>query len=225
MAIGTFNEIKEHYLEIKAAIEATVDASRRPVTVIAVTKTRTTDEIRAAVDAGAADLGENRVQEYLSKRDAFEGEVRWHLIGPLQTNKVKYLKGGNVFLQSLDRIALAEEIERRLGGIDALVQVNISGEPQKSGVSPERLESFLEELSRYPGISLKGLMCIAEDADERAVGRQFETMRRLFEGTFRAGLPNYEPKYLSMGMTNDYMLAIKEGSNMVRIGTGLFGRR
>lgn len=195
------------------------------VTIVAVTKTRTVDEVNAVVKAGVCELGENRVQEFVQKRDRVNGEVQWHIIGALQTNKVKYLKGYNVMIQSLDRIALAEEIVKRLSETEALVQINISGEPQKSGIAPSHLERFLEHMSAYPSIRLKGLMCIAEDADERVVGMQFEQMRLLFEKSSAYGFPNFEPKYLSMGMSGDYELAIKEGSNMIRVGTVLFGRR
>lgn len=206
---------------------ATRAAGRRAgsVTLVAVTKTRTPDEVNAVVEAGACELGENRVQEYVRKKEDVPGHVRWHIIGPLQTNKVKYLKDGGVMLQSLDRISLAEEIAGRLGGIDALVQINISGEPQKSGIAPEQFEPFLAKMLAFPGIKLKGLMCIAENADERVIGKQFERMRLLFEKSAALDLPNYEARHLSMGMSGDYELAIKEGSNMIRLGTILFGRR
>lgn len=195
------------------------------ITLVAVTKTRTLDEVNAVVEAGACELGENRVQEYVHKKEEVAGQVRWHIIGPLQTNKAKYLKDGKVILQSMDRISLAEEITRRLGGIDALVQINISGESQKFGIAPSELEFFLGKMLAFPGIKLRGLMCIAENADERIVGRQFEQMRLLFEKSGALGLPNFEARYLSMGMSGDYELAIKEGSNMIRLGTILFGRR
>lgn len=196
------------------------------VTLVAVTKTRTPEEVARVVHSGLKHLGENRVQEFMKKRDALsETDVRWHIIGPLQTNKVKYLKDGNVFLQSLDRLSLAEEVIRRVGEMDVLVQVNISGEPQKSGVSPENLERFLSDLVPYSGLHVKGLMCIAEHTDVAVVRRQFEQMRLLFEQTERFGFPGYEAKHLSMGMSSDYEAAISEGSNMVRIGTEIFGRR
>ncbi|MDO4754678.1 MAG: YggS family pyridoxal phosphate-dependent enzyme, partial [Bacillota bacterium] len=197
----------------------------RDITLVAVTKTRTVDEVNAVVEAGASELGENRVQEFVRKRDFVQGSPRWHIIGPLQTNKVKYLKGYDVLLQSLDRVELAEEIVKRLGAMEVLVQVNISREPQKSGISPQELEPFLNGMTAFPDIKVQGLMCIAENSDESVVARQFQEMRRLFEKAESLGLPNVQAKYLSMGMSGDYELAIREGSNMIRVGTNLFGRR
>ncbi len=197
------------------------------VCLVAVTKTRTVAEAEDALRAGVLHLGENRVQEFVAKYDALSdgGNHSWHILGPLQTNKVKYLKDRSALIQSFDRLALADEIVRRLGGAEVLLQVNISGEAQKSGVDPGDVERMIEAMQSYGSIRIRGLMCIAENADLRVVGRQFERMRNIFDSTASFSYPTYSAEYLSMGMSNDYELAVQEGSNMVRIGTEIFGRR
>lgn len=225
---------------IKDRIERIKSDIGEGVTLVAVTKTRTADEAAEAVRAGVKHLGENRVQEFVSKYDIFsentagaDAEQRacerivWHILGPLQTNKVKYLRDRGALVQSFDRLALADEMVRRLGSAEVLLQVNISGESQKSGVDPDDVERILEAMQAqvYRDIRIRGMMCIAENADERVVGRQFEKMKKLFDKAADCAFPTYTAEYLSMGMSSDYALAVREGSNMVRIGTEIFGRR
>lgn len=215
-------------------IKERVDASARKtgrtksdITIVAVSKTVGIDAVGQAVEAGIRDFGENRVQEYLKKREEFSENVNWHIIGPLQSNKVKHIVNGICLLQSLDRLSLAQEIEKQCEKngteLSALVQLNIGKEPTKSGIYEEDLERFLEELSVMRRVRIKGLMAIPPAAlyadDNRPY---FIKMRRLFE-TFKQDYPQME--YLSMGMSDDFEAAIEEGSNMVRIGTAVFGAR
>lgn len=215
-------------------INERVDASakktgkkRSDVTVIAVSKTVSAQAVAQAAKHGMRDFGENRVQEYLKKREVLSDNLNWHIIGPLQRNKVKYILDGICLLHSLDRLSLAQELESQCEKngteLSALVQLNIGKEPTKSGIYEEDLERFLEELSVMRRVRIKGLMALPPAAlyadDNRPY---FNKMRRLFE-TFKDAYPQME--YLSMGMSDDFEAAIEEGSNMVRIGTAVFGAR
>ncbi len=216
-------------------IEERVDASARKtgrsrsdITIIAVSKTVDAAAVSEAYQAGIHDFGENRVQEYLKKREVLGEGYTWHIIGPLQTNKVKFvLDGGVHLLHSLDRFTLAQEIQRQcqIKGtqLSALVQLNIAKEPTKSGIYEEELEGFLEQLSGMRSIHIKGLMAIPPAAGDAGDNRQhFERMRMLFD-RYRNVYAGFE--YLSMGMSDDFEAAIEEGSNVVRIGTAVFGAR
>jgi hypothetical protein len=201
--------------------------SESDITIIAVSKTVDAISVEQAVKAGIRDFGENRVQEYMKKREALKYPVNWHIIGPLQSNKVKYILDGVFLLHSLDRLSLAREIEiqcdKKGTNLSALVQVNIAKEPTKSGVFEEDLEKLLEELSVLRRVRVKGLMAIpplalSVDDNRRYFVRMYELFRRL-----KDSYPAFE--YLSMGMSGDFEAAIEEGSNMVRIGTAVFGAR
>lgn len=200
------------------------------VTLIAVTKTIDTDRINYAIECGIRNIGENKVQEVTAKFDNIERNVNWHLIGHLQTNKVKYIIDKVALIHSVDSIGLAEEISRRAekAGLvkDILVQVNVAEEESKFGIKYEDTESFIKQLSQLSGIRVKGLMTIAPYFEDTELVRPvFRKLKEKFDTLAKANIPNVEMKYLSMGMTNDYKLAIEEGSNMVRIGTGIFGAR
>jgi len=229
----------------QAAARAGRDAGG--VTLLAVTKTRTPEEMAAAVQAGCADLGENRVQEFLEKREetqhlAEAGEnfqknrkIRWHLIGHLQTNKVKYIVDCVDLIHSLDSFRLAEEIEARAAAagrrVEALLQINAAGEAQKSGVALGEAEALaLEVARRCPHVSVTGLMAVVPIADDpEEVRGYFREVRRLFDelgarhGSGEGPLPDFAR--LSMGMTHDYEVAVEEGATIVRVGTGIFGSR
>jgi pyridoxal phosphate enzyme (YggS family) len=201
--------------------------SKNDITLVAVSKTVDAASVQRALSAGVTDFGENRVQEYLAKRALIGDSVKWHIIGPLQSNKVKYILEGVCLLHSLDRLSLAQEIQRQCQKkgthVSALVQVNIAKEPTKSGVTEEDLERLLGELSVLRSIRIKGLMAIppkatCTDENRRYFVRMYELFRR-FKGLY----PSFE--YLSMGMSDDFEAAIEEGSNMVRIGTAVFGAR
>lgn len=197
------------------------------VRVIAVTKTFGPATVRAAQAAGLLDVGENRVQEAIAKQDATDGiPVAWHLIGGLQSNKVRLAMGRFALIHSLDRINLAEELHRRLlpGGVqEVLVQVNCSDEAQKGGVMPDELPQLLDQLQALSTVRVRGLMTMAAlTADEAAQRRTFAKLRQLRDRAESAGhrLPE-----LSMGMSNDFGAAVTEGATMLRLGSVLFGAR
>lgn len=200
------------------------------VKLIAVTKTLGVEKIREAVDYGMRDLGENRVQELLEKYPVFPKDVRWHLIGHLQTNKVKYIVDKVAMIHSLDSIKLAEEIEKRAAAIDrvmpCLVQVNIADEDTKFGLMTEETADFVKEISRFPHISVEGLMTIGPHVDdEERIRSVFQELRELKEQIASLALPTVKMRELSMGMSSDYPLAVREGATMVRVGTTIFGPR
>lgn len=193
------------------------------VNIVAVSKYHTKEEIDAVAKEGLITFGENRVQEFLEKYDP---KYKWHIIGHLQTNKVKYIIGKVEMIESLDSIKLAKEIEKQAAKHDViqnvLVQIKISKDELKTGLPIEETDSFLKEVSTYPHIKLKGFMCVASHTDNiQLIEKEFSMMNDLYK--------NYKDLYqldtLSMGMSNDYELAIKHGSNTVRIGSAIFGAR
>ncbi len=225
--------IADNYIRIKENIaSACALAGRRPeeVRLIAVTKYVDIGRIGEAVAAGARSVGENRVQEYREKQAFFnDNGLDVHLIGQLQTNKVKYLVGNGVLIQSLDRMELAGEISRvasNRGVIqDTLVEVNIGDEAQKGGIRVDELIPFIEVVSAMPGIRIKGLMCVPPAVGEDGARSYFAAMRRLFEDIRSRNIPNVDMLELSMGMSGDYKAAVLEGATMVRVGTAIFGAR
>lgn len=209
----------------KAALSVNRDPGE--ISVIAVSKNASTQMISEAVKAGITQFGESRVQEMLSKYRVLEKSVDWHFIGPLQTNKVKYIIDRVELIHSLDRISLAKEINKRaeLNNrlIQVLVQVNLPKESTKSGIYEEDLQSFIEALADYPYIRVKGLMGIGPNTtDEEAIRTCFRRLRIHFENLRNKSFKHIDMEYLSMGMSNDYMIAIEEGANMVRVGRAIF---
>lgn len=195
-----------------------------------VSKTIDPETINLAWEGGIRTLGENRVQELLGKLDALNPEYRIHLIGQLQTNKVKSIIDKVDMIQSVDRDALAIEIDRRAKAagraMPVLVQVNIAQEPQKAGIAEEQLLPFLERLSGMEGLRVEGLMAIMPIAeDPEAVRPYFRRMRAWFDRLRDADLPNVRMNTLSMGMSDDCLVACEEGATMVRLGRALFGAR
>ena len=193
------------------------------ITLIAVTKTHGAEEINEAIAAGVTDIGENKVQEILSKYDDITPGVRWHLIGHLQTNKVKSVVDKVCMIHSVDSLHLAQEIDKRCRDIgkvmDVLIQVNAAGEEQKSGVPPEEVFSLYEEISKLGNLRVRGLMQIAPQTDNpESVRKYFKQVKEIFDS-----IPGLD--VLSMGMSGDYEIAIEEGATMVRIGTAIFGER
>ena len=201
------------------------------VRLMAVTKTVEAARVNEAIGAGVRLLGENRAQELLSKYDDYRKDgVEIHFIGHLQTNKVRQIADKVTMIQSLDSLPLAREIEKQCAKLgkkmDCLVEVNIGSELTKSGVSPEALPEFLEEVSSVGGICVRGLMSIppvCENDLERE--RYFSSLYKLFVDIGQKKIDNISMDFLSMGMSDDYLLAIKHGSSLVRIGTALCGRR
>lgn len=197
------------------------------VEIVAVTKTHGPEAVRTAVAAGITAVGENRVQEALTKQgQCADLEVDWHLIGGLQRNKARHAAGRFALIQSVDRLELASEINRRVpeGATQAiLVQVNCSGEPQKGGVEPAGLMALLDEMRNLSRLETRGLMTMAAfGAPETEVRATFAQLRELTEAGRREG---HRLETLSMGMSDDFQLAVEEGATMVRLGSALFGSR
>lgn len=203
-------------------------AGRDPneITLVAVTKGFPVERIREALAAGLRILGENRVQEALSKMDEIgSAGVDWHLIGHLQTNKVKFIEGRFRMVQSLDSVGIAQALERRIESpLDVLVEVNVAEEPQKTGVVPANLAALAAAVHAAPLLRLRGLMTVAPRADDpqavRPVFRQLRALRDTTSQQLGLALP-----VLSMGMTDDYAIAVEEGATMLRLGRALFGPR
>ena len=223
-----FPELADRLLQVRERIDS---AARRgghgqTVRIIAVTKTDGPDAVQAAVDAGLGDVGENRVQEALSKMDAVSVPVRWHLIGHLQRNKVKSLLRFDLF-HALDSSRLADAVNEmgRAAGrtIDALLQVNVAGEESKGGFAEPEWRGEAERLKALDSIRVRGVMTMAPlDADERTLRSVFAGARAARDALVAAG---HEATELSMGMSNDYEIAVEEGATFVRLGTILFGAR
>ncbi len=224
--------IKENLDIINANITAAAEKSgrkREDILLLAVSKTVDVPRIKEAVELGLAELGENKPQEINRKYPEIEN-VKWHQIGHLQTNKVKYIIDKVCLIHSLDSLRLAEEINKRAEkeniDMDVLIEVNISGDEAKHGIPPDEAESLALAVSKLPRVRVKGLMTVApfvEDAEENR--GYFRAMKKLFVDIQAKNYDNIDMKYLSMGMTNDYIIAIEEGANIVRIGTGIFGER
>jgi len=198
--------------------------------ICAVTKTVDAETINLAYAAGIRTIGENLVQELMSKIDQLNPDYRIHIIGQLQTNKVKPIVGRVAMVQSLDRDSLAEELSRRAEQagtvIPALIQVNIAREPQKSGIDEDGLSAFVRRCGELPGIRVEGLMSIMPFVDDpETIRPYFRRMRGWFERLRDADLPNIHMNTLSMGMSGDCVVAAEEGATMVRIGRGIFGAR
>lgn len=224
--------LRERVAEVQERIrQAAQRAGRQPeeIILVGVTKGVSPEVINQAFDAGIKIAGENRAQELLAKIPQVTRPVEWHFIGALQTNKVRQILNKVALIHSLDRFSLAEEIARvaRRQGIAAraLVQVNVSRETTKRGLEVKEVIPFLAEVSKYEGLQVEGLMTIAPLGKESEARRVFGQLRRLAEEVEKEGFPRVQMRYLSMGMTDDFEVAIEEGSNMVRIGRGLFGPR
>ena len=220
-----------HIRERIARAAEEVGRRAEDITLLAVTKTVPAELINHAISLGVTAIGENRVQEYLSKQEELETQnCEVHIIGHLQTNKVKYIVDKVDMIQSVDSVRLASEISRLAIAagrvIDVLVEVNIGGEESKSGVKPEKTAEFIEEISKFNGISVKGLMTIPPICD--IIGKTEEffcAMNQLFIDIAAKKIDNVDMKHLSMGMSSDYYEAVKHGATIVRVGTSLFGKR
>ena len=222
--------IAENIAEIRKNMEEARKKSpnpEQPVTLVAVTKTRTPEQLNEVLAAGQNILGENRVQELMDKYDAVNPGADWHIIGHLQSNKVKYIADKVVLVHSLESESLAKELNRRMLEIghpmDCLVQVNIADEESKFGLAKEEVVPFLEMVSNVPGIHVKGLMNIApffEDTEQ--VRPIFREMYQLFQELKEKQIPGIDMEILSMGMSHDYQVAIEEGANMIRVGRSMF---
>lgn len=216
------SEIQKNLVSVKSTL-------KDGVTLIAVSKTKSVEEIIEAYEAGQRDFGENKVQELLWKVDALPKDIRWHLIGGLQTNKVRKIIGKTSLIHSLDRVSLAEEIEKRASQknlvVDTLIEVNIGKEPQKAGILPAELPDFLVYLKEQVHIRVRGLMAIIPQGTEEENRAYFKGMKNLFEALKKEEHERFHMEILSMGMSMDYVTAMEEGATMVRVGTAIFGDR
>ncbi len=200
------------------------------IDLVAISKTKPADLILEAIDAGIAHIGENRVQEAKTKHTQVNRPVKWHLVGHLQTNKVKQALQIFDLIHSVDSARLLAEIDRRSARLnlrtDVLVEVNTSSEESKYGLQPDEALGFMESAIEYTHVRIKGLMTVGKFVPDPEEARpSFALLRRLKESIDSQAYPNVEMKYLSMGMTNDFEVAIEEGANMVRIGSAIFGER
>jgi len=240
MAPSTLNDeeiemeyIKENLDEIRQRIQAVCEKQGRDpgqVTLIAVTKTIDEDVVNQSLVFGITDIGENKVQEIERKYPNIRDGINWHLIGHLQRNKVKYIIDKVAMIHSVDSLRLAEEIDKRAEGVGrvmpVLLQLNVAREETKFGLDMAELYALLEAVSRLKHLRVRGLMTMAPFAeDPEEVRWVFRKMKEIFEAVKLKDFENISMEYLSMGMTNDYEVALEEGANMLRIGTGIYGPR
>ena len=224
--------ISENLEQVRKNIAAAAERAGRSadeITLIAVSKTRTAEEINEAIAAGVTDIGENKPQEV---RDKFAdvNPVKWHMIGHLQTNKIKYIIDRVCMIHSVDSVHLMDEIDRQAAKhniiMDILIQVNISGEETKQGCTPEELPDILAHAGGLSNIRVKGLMTIAPKNDNCVTNSlHFDNIRRLFVDISQKKYDNVSMECLSMGMSGDYETAVECGATMVRVGTAVFGAR
>ena len=225
----SFSYIEENYKRILYNVEESVAKYRKvddKIDIIAVTKTVAPEAINYAISCGIKKIGENRVQEFLVKKDYYNKKADIHFIGHLQTNKVRYLIDDVALIQSVDSVKIASEINKlaeRVGKIqDVLIEVNIGGEESKYGISPNMLMDTMLELSKLHNIKIKGLMAIPPINSPEEI---FYKMQKLYIDISEENIDNIDMKILSMGMSKDYQIAIKYGANMIRVGSALFGAR
>lgn len=214
--------IKENIEELKVEIP-------KEVKLLAVSKMKPLEDLEEAYAAGIRDFGENKVQELTKKYEDFHDDVRWHFIGTLQTNKVKYLVDKVYLIHSLSSINLLNEIEKVFGKANkvanVLIQINIGKEESKSGIFEEDLNDFIEAIEKCNFVTVKGIMVIIPKGDEESNRKYFRKTKKIFDELKLKKYKNITMDILSMGMTHDFATAIEEGSNLVRIGTGIFGER
>ncbi|GFR35028.1 YggS family pyridoxal phosphate-dependent enzyme [Thermobrachium celere] len=198
------------------------------IILVGVSKTHPVEKLIEAKSAGIDIFGESKAQEFLTKYEKIEG-AKWHFIGHLQKNKVKYIIDKVDLIHSLDDLELAGEINKRAQKInrvmDVLIQINIGKEQTKYGIYEEDLFEFAERLTQFNNIKIKGLMCIPPDEGDDKTRQYFKRMKMLFDKIKKLNYHNFDIKYLSMGMTHDFEIAIEEGANIIRVGTGIFGER
>ena len=219
--------------DVEERIQAACDRSgrkREDVLLVAVSKTKPVSDIEEVLTTGILDYGENKVQELSDKYEVLPKNIRWHMIGHLQRNKVKYLIGKVVLIHSVDSLRLAEQIEHEAAKADivmpVLIEVNVAQEESKSGVRVEKAETAIREIAKLSNIRVEGLMTIAPFVENAEENRQyFVKLRKLSVDIAAKNIDNVTMHHLSMGMTGDYEVAIEEGATMVRVGTGIFGER
>lgn len=224
------DKVIENYKNAMSRLETALEESgrsRKDVLVIGASKTMPLERILFVRDNTDVKIfGENRVQELLEK---YTPDVRWHFIGQLQTNKVKYIVDKVELIHSVDRISLLQEIDRQAkkhGKVqDILIEVNIGGEEKKGGVAPAEVIDFAKEVDKYPSVRLKGLMSVLPNVEKDALNVFYLQLSKLYDTLKQTRLDNADIRYLSAGMSNDYDVAVKYGANIVRLGRALFGER
>ncbi|MBS6460505.1 MAG: YggS family pyridoxal phosphate-dependent enzyme [Clostridium sp.] len=224
------DKVIENYKNAMSRLETALEESgrsRKDVLVIGASKTMPLERILFVRDNTDVKIfGENRVQELLEK---YTPDVRWHFIGQLQTNKVKYIVDKVELIHSVDRLSLLQEIDRQAkkhGKVqDILIEVNIGGEEKKGGVAPAEVIDFAKEVDRYPSVRLKGLMSVLPNVEKDALNAFYLQLSKLYDTLKQTRLDNADIRYLSAGMSNDYDVAVKYGANIVRLGRALFGER
>lgn len=224
------DNVIENYKNAKSRLETALEESGRSikdVLVIGASKTMPLERILFVRDNTDVKIfGENRVQELLEK---YTPDVRWHFIGQLQTNKVKYIIDKVELIHSVDRLSLLQEIDRQAkkhGKVqDILIEVNIGGEEKKGGVAPAEVIDFAKEVDKYPSVRLKGLMSVLPNVEKDALNAFYLQLSKLYDTLKQTRLDNADIRYLSAGMSNDYDVAVKYGANIVRLGRALFGER
>lgn len=223
--------IAENVKKARSRVETACRRASRnceEIVIVGVTKTFSSNFAREAVEAGILDIGENYVQELLAKKNELNNKnIHWHFIGHLQTNKVKYVAGSVELIHSVDSLRLAKEISKHCDKNkiiqDILIEVNTSGEKTKFGIEPDSVFETVNEIIQMPGLNLKGLMTIGKFSEDPEESRQeFRMLREIKNSIEQKGI---ELKHLSMGMTNDFEVAIEEGATIIRLGTIIFGSR
>ena len=225
--------LQDNLIQVEQNIEEAcrrAGRDRSEVTLIAVSKTKPVETLQEAYDLGVRVFGENKVQEMADKYEVLPKDIRWHLIGHLQRNKVKYIIDKAVLIHSVDSLRLAQTIEKeaKKHNLTAhiLIEVNVAREESKFGIFPEDLEALVDEIAKLPHIQVDGLMTIAPFVADPEENRPvFRELRKLSVDITKKKVDNVTMSVLSMGMTNDYQVAIEEGATMVRVGTGIFGAR
>ena len=225
--------IAENIRSVEARIQSACERagrSRDEVTLICVTKTMPVEDLRQAYDAGERSFGENRVQEINDKFPQLPEDIQWHMIGHLQTNKVKYLMDKVVMIHSVDSVRLANAISKeavKAGRVmDILIEINAAGEESKFGLDYDKVLSMIKEIAPLPGIRICGLMTVAPYTDDPETNRVFfRNLRELAVDIDRQSIDNVSMTVLSMGMTGDFEVAIEEGATHIRVGTAIFGKR
>ncbi len=227
------NDIAANLAQIHDRIDkACQKVGRNPeeVRLVAVSKVKPAEQVEEAFHAGQKLFGESYVQEFRDKEPLVTAPIQWHFIGGLQSNKVKYLRGKVAMIHSVDRLSLAEEIDRQWGKIDQiaeiLLQVNVGDESSKSGCNPKDLETLMRAVAELPNLKICGLMCLPPHSDDPEQVRPFfKQLRDLAEQINKLQLPGVTMSELSMGMSGDFEVAVEEGATLVRVGTAIFGAR
>lgn len=206
------------------------DLKNYDANLLAVTKTHGIDKIMEVYNYGLRDFGENKVQELIEKKEKMPEDINWHLIGHLQTNKVNKIVGEVSLIHSVDSLKILKKINSRAKSLsivqDCLIQVNVSKEETKSGFFVDEIDKVIEEASKLDNINIKGLMTMAPNTeDENLIRNCFRELKKIFEKLSNLSYNNIEMKYLSMGMTHDYKIALEEGANIIRVGSKIFGKR